>query len=438
MKIEKLIYGGFGLSHNENGTPVFVYKSVPGDEAETRTVESKRSFDKAIIKKIIKPSADRIEPVCPHYFECGGCEHMNMPYDKQLFWKNEIFVETLKRAKITTRSLPIISGSKNNLNYRNVIRFTMKCNDQNMIEYQMHNFIYNNNDVPINECHLISKISNQILNIVRQTINENIEDKKSFWQLRIREGSNTGQIMVEIMTDSPDLPQRDLFIEKLTTISEVKSVYHTFSHNRCLRNLKRKLIYGSPIITEKIGCFKFNISPESFFQTNSYGVKTLYDTVKSFAEIKPNERLLDLYCGTGTIGIYLSTLAQKVFGVDLEANAIKDAIGNCRVNHIENCEFTSDDAERYLARNRSEFDIIIIDPPRHGLNASIIKMLCNIKPKKIIYVSCNPTTFARDIKEFEKRSIYLKKVQPIDMFPQTHHIECVGQLSGRPDLSTDV
>ena len=429
MKIEKLIYGGFGLAHKNDGVPVFIYKSVPGDEIEISTIETKKSFEKAIIKQIIEPSSDRIDPICPHFSECGGCEHMNISYEKQLFWKNEIFVETLERAKVVTDVLPIIAGSSENLYYRNVMRFLIECDSHNVAGYRMHNFIYGNKDVCIESCFLESKVSNTILNIVKSIINDKVDDKSVFWQLRIREGKNTNEFMVEIMTDCSNLPQRNAFIAELSNIKEIKSIYHTSSHRKDLNNLCRKLIYGSPIITEKIGCFKFNISPESFFQTNSYGVKTLYDTVKDFAEIKPTENILDLYCGTGTIGIYLSTLAQKVFGVDLVHNAIKDAIGNSKLNNIKNCEFVSCDTEKYLLMNKSKFDVIIVDPPRQGLNKGIIDKLAKISPKRIIYVSCNPTTFARDIKEFEKKSITLKKVQPIDMFPQTHHIECVGLLS---------
>jgi 23S rRNA (uracil1939-C5)-methyltransferase len=234
--------------------------------------------------------------------------------------------------------------------------------------------------------------------------------------------------MVEIITQTEDLPEQKSLVEILKNIDGIKSVYHTIAPSKSLKQLKRRLIFGSPIIYEKIGKFTFQISPESFFQTNSLGVKTLYDKIKEYAAVSFGDNVLDLYCGTGTIGIYLSTLAEKVTGIEIIPEAVRDAKDNARINHISNCEFVSEDTDKFLFRNKNKFDIVIVDPPRAGLSKDVVKKISKMELKRIIYVSCNPATFARDIIEFEKYNLVLKKVQPIDMFPQTHHIECVGVI----------
>ena len=233
--------------------------------------------------------------------------------------------------------------------------------------------------------------------------------------------------MVEIITPNNDLPGEEEIVKTLKTINGIKSIYHTITPGKSLLNLRRRLIFGFPVIYEKIGSFTFQISPESFFQTNSFGVKNLYDTIKQIANIKMGENLLDLYCGTGSIGIYLSTLAKKVVGVDVVPEAIRDAKDNAKINKIQNAEFICLDANKLDIFKYKNF-VIIVDPPRAGLKKELIPEIAKLDFKRLIYISCNPATFARDLKEFEKRGVIAKKIQPIDMFPQTHHIECVCLL----------
>jgi 23S rRNA (uracil1939-C5)-methyltransferase len=282
------------------------------------------------------------------------------------------------------------------------------------------------------------------------------DDLSNLWQLRIREGKFTGEFMVEIITKGDNLAyQKELTKLFKDNFPQVKSLYHTISERNDLRGAKRRLLLGSPIIYEKIGKFTYQVSPESFFQTNSLGVRNLYEKIKEFAEIKMGDRILDLYCGTGTIGIYLSTLAKKVIGVEIVQSAINDAKANAKINNVINCEFICADANVFLSSraidrppiggmNQGErspyngtndsliqnLNAIIVDPPRDGLDKKIIPIVSGLLTpnSKLIYVSCNPTTFARDIKLFEENGLKLKKVQPIDMFPQTHHIECIGLL----------
>ena len=432
IKIEKLVFGGFGLGRQNDGKSIFVYKSVPGDELEIKLTEDKKNFAKGIIKKILKPSPYRIEPKCLYFDDCGGCEHQNMSYKDQLRFKEEIFIETLDRQGIKTKIEPIVAGSSAEFYYRNSIRFFFVTDSKNQVQFSRHNYLFEEGFVEIKKCLLQSETADIILEKLKEYINQNIEDKSTFWQLKIREGKFTGQFMIEIITKDYDLPNQQGIVESLKTIDSIKSIYHTIALGRSLKNLKRKLIFGSPIIYEKIGKYKFQISPESFFQTNSMGVENLYNHIKSYADIKMGDTVLDLYCGTGTIGIYLSAMAKNVIGVESVREAVTDAKDNAKINNIQNCEFICSDVEKWLSNPstvNSQPLTIIIDPPRAGLTPAIIRKLSAVNCQRIIYVSCNPSTFARDIKEFEKYDIVLQKVVPIDMFPQTHHIECVGLLT---------
>ncbi|MFA4996265.1 MAG: 23S rRNA (uracil(1939)-C(5))-methyltransferase RlmD [Patescibacteria group bacterium] len=428
IEIEKLIFEGFGLGHDKNGKSVFIRKSVPGDIVDIEIIKDKKNYAEGIIKKIINPSLERITPKCPYFEKCGGCEHMNISYNNQVIYKDKIFREIFGRAKINKMPLPVIPGSNSDFYYRNSIRFFF-VNNPKGINFARHNYIYNKGLVEIDKCYLQSETANEILIQLKTFINENVEDRSLFWQLKIREGKVTKEFMIEIITSGDELPGEKGIINTLKKIPEIKSIYHTIAPGKSLLNLKRRLIYGSPIIHEKIGKFNFEISPESFFQTNSLGIHTLYEKIKEFAEVKIGDTVLDLYCGTGSIGIYLSTFAKKVTGIEIVKEAIRDAKDNAKINRVLNCEFICADATKWLRQNsKQKFDKIIVDPPRAGLTEELISNICHLNFDILIYVSCNPATFARDIKLFESFGKKLIRVQPIDMFPQTHHIECVSLI----------
>lgn len=432
--IDKLVFEGWGIGTLEEGKKVLVKKSVPGDLLEIKITKERKNLAEASIEKVLKPGTARITPSCPYFENCGGCEHQNISFPNQQKFKSEIFAETLKRQGIDFIPDPIISGSSEPFYYRNSIRFFFVSDNENQISLSRHHFDYKEGFVPIESCLLQSKLSNQIIFALKNFINQNIEDKSTFWQLKIREGKATGQFMVEIITSSEILPNKEGIVAALKQFSEIKSIYQTIAFNKSLKNLRRRLLFGSATIQEQVGSFRFQISPESFFQTNSLGIKTLYDKIKEFAEISPKDTVLDLYCGTGTIGIYLSRLAGKVIGVESVPEAVRDAKDNARLNHATNCEFICQDTEKYLDKlNQLEIRNlkIILDPPRAGLTPQIIDMIAKLPFEHLIYVSCNPATFARDTKSFAGKGIKFMKIQPIDMFPQTHHIESVALLTKR-------
>lgn len=438
IKIEKLIFGGAGLGclddgkpfDNAHGKPVFVKKTVPGDEIDIKITKDKKSYSEAVINKIIVPSPKRIIPQCKYFDRCGGCDHQNISYIDQLKFKQEIFEEVLKRAGVQIKSESIIAGSDASLYYRNSIRFFFLHKENGDIAFARKDYQNFNQLIEIDACLLQSETTNQILLDLKKRINKNVKDKKSFWQLKIRQGKMTSEFMVEIITTFEELPNKEGIVKTLKNIKGIKSIYHTIAPGKSLVKLRRHLIYGSGIIFEKVGPYKFQISPESFFQTNSLGIKTLYDQIKKYADIKVGDSVLDLYCGTGTIGIYLSTLAKEVVGVESVPEAIRDACDNAKINKINNIKSICNDVSKLnnLAIQQFSNPIIILDPPRAGLDKNVIQKLSKLDFKRLIYVSCDPSTFARDIKLFENYGLKLTKVQPIDMFPQTHHLECIGVI----------
>jgi len=445
LEIEKLIYEGWGIGHDENNRAIFVKKSVPSDILEVKVTKEKKNYAEAVIEKIITPSPKRADSPCRYFDLCGGCEHQNIAYPDQLKFKEEIFRETLSRAKIETEILPIIRASEP-LYYRNSIRFFLVEQKNGKKIFTRHNYLYTDGLacpehvewVEAESCLLQSEKSNEILAKILEVVNSDHDKSiEKFYQVKIREGKATDEFMVELMTEDNHLPFESELKIALKEITEIKSLYHTVTPGKRLNNIRRRLLFGSPIIYEKIGRYKFQISPDSFFQTNSLGVHILYDKIKEFAEIEIGDTVLDLFCGTGSIGIYLSTLAKKIIGIEVVQSAINDAKINARLNNIFNCEFINADANKILDKPINKLtdqliNKIIIDPPRAGLNKKLIQQLASFMDFKnftnLIYVSCNPATFARDIKEFERFGLKLKKVQPLDMFPQTHHLECVGLL----------
>jgi len=425
IEIEKIVSGGYGIGKSENGRIFFVKKTVPGDIVDVEILKNKGRYAFAKTKQIIKSSIDRIEPPCKYFYHCGGCDHQNISYSNQLQIKSKNLIDSLEHKKISASPENILSASKKEFYYRNSIRFMFVLED-NQIAFARHGYP---EDIlqPVDFCMLQSETSNEILNKIKNYINKNIKNKISFWQLKIREGKQTAQIMVEIITTSDDLPNEKGIVEELKKIPSIKSIYHTIAPAKSLLKLRRRLIFGSPIIFEKIGLYKFQISPESFFQTNSEGVKTLYDTIKNFANVSTGDEILDLYSGTGSIGIYLSTIAKKVVGIESVQEAVRDARDNVKINRILNCDFKCSDSNQ-VSSDQLRNKIVILDPPRSGLSKKIITTISNSNFKKLIYVSCNPATFIRDLKIFSENGVQAKKIQPIDMFPQTHHLELVSEL----------
>lgn len=391
-KIEKLDNFGRGISHINNKI-VFISNALEDEVVDATTTYSNKKFDEAKVNEIIEVSKMRIKPICPYFDICGGCNLLHMNYDDQLKFKyNKVKDIIFKYLKENIKVNDVIYS--NQFNYRNKASFEVK----EKLCYKMRK---STNLVDINYCYLLDKNINDIVHVLNNLNLKNINN------ITIRTGEE--DIMV-IISGNPTQEIIDALKEK------ARSIY-----------VNDKLVYGKSNIVSKIGNYEFFVSDKSFFQVNKYNVKNLYDKVLEYAELTGNENILDLYCGTGTIGIYLSKYAKSVIGIEVNEQAIFDANVNKNKNNIENISFICDTTSNINNIVNNDFDVIIVDPPRSGLDKNTINFLINSKAKRIVYVSCDIMTLVRDL-NILKQDYDIREITPVDMFPNTYHVECVCVL----------
>ena len=391
-KIEKLDNFGRGISHINNKI-VFISNALEDEVVDATTTYSNKKFDEAKVNEIIEVSRMRIKPICPYFDICGGCNLLHMNYDDQLKFKyNKVKDIIFKYLKENIKVNDVIYS--NQFNYRNKASFEVK----EKLCYKMRK---STNLVDINYCYLLDNNINDIVHVLNNLNLKNINN------ITIRTGEE--DIMV-IISGNPTQEIIDALKEK------ARSIY-----------VNDKLVYGRSNIVSKIGNYEFFVSDKSFFQVNKYNVKNLYDKVLEYAELTGNENILDLYCGTGTIGIYLSKYAKSVIGIEVNEQAIFDANVNKNKNNIENISFICDTTSNINNIVNNDFDVIIVDPPRSGLDKNTINFLINSKAKRIVYVSCDIMTLVRDL-NILKQDYDIREITPVDMFPNTYHVECVSVL----------
>lgn len=391
-KIEKLDNFGRGISHINNKI-VFISNALEDEVVDATTTYSNKKFDEAKLNEIIEVSRMRIKPICPYFDICGGCNLLHMNYDDQLKFKyNKVKDIIFKYLKEDIKVNDVIYS--NQFNYRNKASFEVK----EKLCYKMRK---STNLVDIKYCYLLDNNINDIVHVLNNLNLKNINN------ITIRTGEE--DIMV-IISGNPTQEIIDALKEK------AKSIY-----------VNDKLVYGKSNIVSKIGNYEFFVSDKSFFQVNKYNVKNLYDKVLEYAELTGNENILDLYCGTGTIGIYLSKYAKSVIGIEVNEQAIFDANVNKNKNNIENISFICDTTSNINNIVNNDFDVIIVDPPRSGLDKNTINFLINSKAKRIVYVSCDIMTLVRDL-NILKQDYDIREITPVDMFPNTYHVECVCVL----------
>ena len=388
-KIEKLDNFGRGISHINNKI-VFISNALEDEVVDATTTYSNKKFDEAKVNEIIDVSRMRIKPICPYFDICGGCNLLHMNYDDQLKFKyNKVKDIIFKYLKENIKVNDVIYS--NQFNYRNKASFEVK----EKLCYKMRK---STNLVDINYCYLLDNNINDIVHVLNNLNLKNINN------ITIRTGEE--DIMV-IISGNPTQEIIDALKEK------ARSIY-----------VNDKLVYGRSNIVSKIGNYEFFVSDKSFFQVNKYNVKNLYDKVLEYAELTGNENILDLYCGTGTIGIYLSKYAKSVIGIEVNEQAIFDANVNKNKNNIENISFICDTTSNINNIVNNDFDVIIVDPPRSGLDKNTINFLINSKAKRVVYVSCDIMTLVRDL-NILKQDYDIREITPVDMFPNTYHVETV-------------
>lgn len=398
VSIEKLDHYGRGITRID-GIPVFVDGALPDEKVKIEIINEKKKFCEAKTVEIMKESSFRCVPNCPYYQECGGCNVMHINYPQQLVFKENKVKEVLK--KFTGfENIKSIIGT-NNFNYRNKV--TLKVNK--LIGY------YKNKSyeiVPIDNCLIANNKINCIIKQLRKINLNNINE------IVIRVTNNESMVVL-YSKDNIDIDTNLIDVETIVSITD-----------------KTNILKGKGYIEENIKGIKFIISATSFFQVNTDGMINLYDKVLEYADLNGSENLLDLYCGTGTIGIYLAKYCNKVFGIEINKEAIKDALVNKKINGLTNIEFEAGDVKNVLKHNDFIPDIIVVDPPRAGLDKKVIEEILSLNPKKLIYVSCDVVTLARDL-NILKEKFEILECTPVDMFPNTYHVECVVLLRLRQE-----
>ena len=453
VEIENVAAEGKAIAH-VNGKVLFVPFAIPGDIVDVLVTGKRKSFMEGTVVRMVKPSSMRIDPFCLHYGVCGGCKWQPLPYQKQLEFKQQQVEDQLVR--IGRLDLPEISpilGSQKQEYYRNKLEFTFSdkrwveslneaenLSDQEKLGLGFHIMGMFDKVLDIKKCYLQEEPSNKIRLFIKDYA---IKNNISFFNLREQTGllrnmvvrtTTTNEVMLIIVfsSDEPEIIE-NLMNSVAKQFPEITSLNYVINSkkNDIITDLDVVKFKGNEAIYEKMENLRFKIGPKSFFQTNSEQAYQLYSVVRYFADLKGDEVVYDLYTGTGTIALFLASKAAKVVGVEYVPEAIEDAFVNASENNISNCTFYAGDMKDMLNKSFIEQnghpDVIILDPPRAGIHPDVAKVIVEARPSKIVYVSCNPATQARDIalmSEFYK----ITRVQPVDMFPHTHHLENVVKL----------
>lgn len=387
IKIEKMDHLGRGIGYND-GKIVFVPKAVMGDILDIEIISNHRKYDIGKINKIIQSSDNRIVAKCSYYNECGGCHISNLKYFDQVGFKKDKIVDMFKRY-LNININPRVIDSEKEFEYRNKITYQVKNGKIGLVDI-------NNNFIEIDKCLLVSDRVNKLLGALKN------EDLSKVTKIVIRE-CNNGLILSII---------GDMNVDNL--VNECLEIY--------INGVKKYSLEEGYLYIDNL---KYRVSDKSFFQINTGTIKRLYDEIVRYGNFTGSERVIDLYCGVGSISLYVSRYVKSVLGIEIVKEAINDANYNKKINNIDNASFICSDVSKIIDKN-IDGDILIVDPPRAGLDKHTREIINNANIKKIIYVSCDPMTLVRDIQELDKYK--LVEVSVVDMFPQTEHVECVSVL----------
>lgn len=466
VTIEKLTFGGAGFARLPDGLPVFVADSIPGQQVEVVFTKVKDNYAEAKVDKVLKKAKDEIAPKCPHFHDCGGCQWQNLPYNKQIEYKEEIVRETLGhltpvaedvRKQLPGRVLKIIP-SPQVFHYRNKMEFSFGYQIMRSEEKNGRRMYFDENPTiglhqpgqwstvqPIAECSLYDENVSVLLMDVKRFMERtrlpvyNPKTQKGMLRsMLLRRGIHTNEHMIAFLVNARKKELEPLFQEFLRSfagrpgLASLLIIEHTGTQPQP-EVPKIHTLVGKPTITERLFDLSFEISPFSFFQTNTLGAEKLYQAIAEAADLTLKDTVLDAYCGMGTIGQYLARFSNRVVGIESHPSAVEDALRSAGRNRIANISFYKGRAEQVLLTQlkpggKYAFDVIVLDPPRAGLHPKAREAAIAHAPKKIVYVSCNTSTFARDLGEFLSAGYELRTVQPVDLFPHTAHIETVALL----------
>ncbi len=439
LEITDLAFDGKAVAHLD-GKVIFLTGGLPGETVEAEIVHSKPRYSEGIVHRILKASELRIPAVCSHFGQCGGCTWQDLIYQQQLEYKKKQVTDCLQRiGGLQEVKIHDVIGSVELFNYRNKMEFSFHVTENGSFTLGLHSRGRFDDIFDLDKCFLQSDISNRIVDWVREFVRReripvyDVKKHTGFMRfLMIRQAKRRQQLMVNLVTSYGEIPWREKLIRELTaTFPQTTTIVH--NQNGQKSNVAtgeiETVLFGTGFIEERMFDSIFRIRANSFFQTNSIQTETLYRTAFDMLYPDKNDRVLDLYCGTGSIGILISRYVGHVTGVELVADAVEVARENAALNNVRNITFYQGAVRDFLkGRQASEasWNVVIVDPPRAGLHPKALARIVKLKPKKILYISCNPATFARDAKEIVNHGYRLPEVKPVDMFPHTMHIELVG------------
>ncbi|GIO27991.1 23S rRNA (uracil(1939)-C(5))-methyltransferase RlmD [Ornithinibacillus bavariensis] len=443
LRFEDLTHEGNGVGKID-GYPLFVPYGLPGEEATVKVVKVNKNFGFGKLLEVKNPSPERVEPPCDVFYKCGGCQIQHMSYNLQLAMKQQQVKNVMhKIAHLDHVPVHPTIGMEDPWRYRNKVSIPVGEKDGELITgfYQMrsHQIIDD-----MDTCVVQEDLNDRMVEAVRRIANrvgiEAYDEKSHTGVLRhimVRTGQETKETMIVLITRTKNLPHVDEFIRELTeTYPNVKSIIHNINPARTnvILGDQTKVLWGQEYIYDSIGQVRFAISAKSFYQVNPTQTKRLYEKALEYAAINEEDTVIDAYCGIGTISLFLAQKAKKVYGVEVVPEAIADAKVNAKLNGMTNVEFAVGTAEEVMPRWKEEGlrpDVIVVDPPRRGCDEGLLNAMIEMGPKRIVYVSCNPSTLARDLRILEDGGYETKEVQPVDMFPQSMHIESVVWLERR-------
>lgn len=440
-----------------DGKVIFIDGAVPGDRVNLRLTKNKKDWAEGVITGFTGYSADRTEPFCSHFGVCGGCRWQMLPYEKQLMYKQQQVVDNLTRiGKVALPPIEPILGAENTRYYRNKMEYTFGTRrfllpeelgnpdispDQPVAGFHARGMFDKLVDIDI--CHLQAEPTNRIRKAIKAFA---IEKGLPFYDIRTHQGwlrnmqvrlCTTGELMVNVVFgDDRPKPRKALLDHLIRLFPEITTLLYTINskHNDSIFDLEAIAYHGKGYVIEQLEDFRFKIGPKSFFQTNTRQGTALYQVTREFAGLTGTETVYDLYCGTGSIGIFVSRQAGKIIGVEMIPEAIEDARENAALNGLPNSSFYAGDVidicDDAFFDQHGRPDVIITDPPRAGMHDKLVRKILDMEAPTVVYVSCNPATQARDLNGLDEK-YEVTRVRPVDMFPHTHHIENVVQLKLR-------
>lgn len=436
-------YEGEGIAKIDNKYPIFIEGALKGEKVKVRIVKVNKNFAYGKLMEVLEASEERVNPPCAIYKRCGGCKLQHASYKAQLDFKWDRVKDCVSKiGKLDPSIVKYPLGMEEPWRYRNKVQLPIGLING---EVKIGFFAPRSHDIiDMESCLIQDEIGDKVVKLTREWIEKfNIrpynvdgeyDEKGIVRHIMIRRGFTTNEVMVVLVTNGETLPHKEEFVDLMVkNIPGIKSVIQNINSKKTnvILGLESKTLWGEDTISDYIGDFRFNISPLSFFQVNPTQTEVLYGKALEYANLTGNEEVFDAYCGTGTITLFLSQKAKKVYGVEIIPQAIDNAWINAKENKVENVEFFVGESEVVipdLINKGVKADVVVVDPPRKGCDKKLLDAITNIDAKKIVYVSCDPSTLGRDLKVLEENGYKTLEVQPVDMFPNTAHIENVALL----------